>query len=136
VQLAQRVLTVLSQVQQVQQVLQVQQVQQVLQVQLETLVEQHLTTPLILLQLTATLALEKLDLTTQTFKLLASCLLTMSQTVRLTFNSSLELLTTQPVRSRDTFELATSLTLMTLQFLLLQEPSQKHLDILKYLSPT
>jgi hypothetical protein len=60
------------------------------------LVEQHLTTPLTLQQLTATLALEKLDLTMQTFSLQQTCLLTMSPTVRLTFSSSSELLTIQP----------------------------------------
>jgi hypothetical protein len=98
VQLAQRVLTVLSQVQldpQESLALLVQLVPQVPQV---ILVEQHLTTPLILLQLTATLALGKLDLTVQTFKSLPTCLLTMSLTAQLIFNSSLELLMTRLVR--------------------------------------
>jgi hypothetical protein len=114
-------------------VLRVQQVRLVLQV---ILVEQHLTTPLVLAQQTQTLALEELDLTMQTFSLQQTCLLTMKQTVRLTFNSSSELLTTQLAHLRVTSELATSLTLMTLLFLLLQEASLRQLDTLKYLSPT
>jgi hypothetical protein len=116
VQQAQQVLTPLSPVLRVRQVLQGQLVLQVQQVHKEVLVEPASTTPLILQLPILTPVLGEFGLTQAPSTLQRLCTSTMKPMVQLIFSSSSAQLMTQQARSRVTFAFTPRVTQITLLF--------------------